>query len=600
MAGMLPGIAFLLLGIHYLSEAKRSNGASKQGVSGAVPGGKAPASTFSQAFARGGHPLPTAVEQNEYTKLSPTLQRPAKGKLEQVRSLEGRIKRINGQIKLGSTDPAVRKLALEIVAARKPDGSYAVAEKDWEGEARAIFGWVRANMRYTRDSAFADTYVNPARTLFDKKPGVAAAGDCLVAGTLLLRDGHRPTTIENVRPGDKIWGYDKWSEVLDVWSKGVLPVTVIHLNNGSTIECTEDHKVYVHSCEKHGPNCKDITKRWRNCQNREFTVIRIPVSELREGMQLLQPDRIAFGTATMDPRRAYVEGLYLSDGWVDKPYVRKDDSAVRHAFYISGKDGHPKEAQKREVAEICAAFDIPTNWQERCIDIRDREWAAYMAKLGSHAWDKRAYTLNLEEAAASELLRGIMADSGMDSNGLTRTFTTTSRELHIHTRLLLKMTGRTCSERYVPDHGGFGTHPVWRLGVRATKDEGGKDKKLCVKAIDRNMREQPVYDISTDDHYVYLADADATVSNCDDYCITMGALLASIGHSPTLRVVAAKSGAGDKPGWNHIYLKNCLPAGGAIAGAGGKCVPMDASIDKPYGWEVPKSRIHKLRDFKIK
>lgn len=263
MAGMLPGIAFLLLGIHYLSEAKRSNGASKRGVSGAGAAAK-PASTFSQAFARGGHPLPTAVEQNEYTKLSPTLQRPAKGKLEQVRSLEGRIKRINGQIKLGSTDPAVRKLALEIVAARKPDGSYAVAEKDWEGEARAIFGWVRANMRYTRDSAFADTYVNPARTLFDKKPHVAAAGDC------------------------------------------------------------------------------------------------------------------------------------------------------------------------------------------------------------------------------------------------------------------------------------------------------------------------------------------------DDYCITMGSLLASIGHSPTLRVVAAKSGAGDKPGWNHIYLKNCLPAGGAIAGAGGKCVPMDASIDKPYGWEVPRNRIHKMKDFPVR
>lgn len=138
------------------------------------------------------------IDSAPYAAESPLLRRPAQGKVENVQSLSQRVQRIRKLIRKGAVDPAIRKLAGAVVARRNLDGTWAVPEKDWRGEAVAMFNFVRANVRYTRDSAFADTYVHPARTLFDranpKKAG--SIGDCddytITLGALLAAIGHTP------------------------------------------------------------------------------------------------------------------------------------------------------------------------------------------------------------------------------------------------------------------------------------------------------------------------------------------------------------------------------------------------------------------------
>jgi len=77
--------------------------------------------------------------------------------------------------------------------------------------------------------------------------------------------------------------------------------------------------------------------------------------------------------------------------------------------------------------------------------------------------------------------------------------------------------------------------------------------------------------------------------DCDDYVITLGAMLMAVGHPVRLRVVATRvAGTDDRNApWSHIYLLTPTTFDNPNA----KWVPMfisvDGSMDKPLGWEAP-------------
>lgn len=77
--------------------------------------------------------------------------------------------------------------------------------------------------------------------------------------------------------------------------------------------------------------------------------------------------------------------------------------------------------------------------------------------------------------------------------------------------------------------------------------------------------------------------------DCDDMVSLLGAMLRSIGYKVRSRVVWTKGFST----WNHIYLLVQLPTGEWMA--------LDATVDKPAGWEVPKELwLHEPRDFDVK
>jgi hypothetical protein len=340
-------------------------------------------------------------------------------------------------------------------------------------------------------------------------------GDCFVKGTLVLRDNHELVPVESLRVGDRIWGWDKWTKITNTWEKGTLKTWAVVLNNGSTMRLTPDHKVWVADCERHSGRSEE--SRACSCPVSERKLRRVLVKDLEEDQVVLQPERIPFGAGKHDPDRAYIEGLYVADGW-------KDGSR----FCISGKDGHPKEKQKHEVKAICDRLGIATRWHERYLAVNDSEWATRLATMGTHAPNKHALSLNLDEGAALNFLRGVMADSGENTGGWGRTFTTTSRVLFVQTRVLLKMAGLTASERFVPEHGGFGSNPVWRLQVRsdrAEREDMKAPKLLRVKEVIRDGQELPCFDFETEDHFVWLPEADWTTSQCDEFAIYLTAAI---------------------------------------------------------------------------
>lgn len=88
-----------------------------------------------------------------------------------VRSIEERVKYVHEQVAHGTRDPAVYKLAREVLA-RKCGGDWCVAEKDHWGEAAALFNEVKKRVRYTFDPTDFDAFQTPAQTLN------LSTGDC--------------------------------------------------------------------------------------------------------------------------------------------------------------------------------------------------------------------------------------------------------------------------------------------------------------------------------------------------------------------------------------------------------------------------------------
>ena len=120
------------------------------------------------------------------------------GEIQKVgaRGTEGRLQIIADKIVEGSRDPVIRRVATEILTGMGGNGQpWAVGEKDWEGEIRAIFAFVRRNVRYTRDPPDLDFYQRARRILQTK------AGDCddmtIILGSLLMTVGY-PTRFKVV------------------------------------------------------------------------------------------------------------------------------------------------------------------------------------------------------------------------------------------------------------------------------------------------------------------------------------------------------------------------------------------------------------------
>ena len=261
----LIGVGFTALGVGYLYEAFKAQ----------------PPPTPVGATPHRGAPLGSAglPEQQQRTTTKNGVLVVNDGvrtiKFHPAGNIDNRVKFIVDQIRKDSADPKTVTEARAIVSGKckveRGGVNWCVEVKDWLGELKMLF-WAITNpnspyaMRYTRDHATIDMFGS------SESHRRLPAGDCFVHGTLVLRDDHKLVPVETLRVGDRIWGFDKWTSVMQTWEKGTLPTWLIRLNNGSSMRLTPDHKVWIRG--------KDGQRE----------VIR--VSELTLEHELLQPAKV--------------------------------------------------------------------------------------------------------------------------------------------------------------------------------------------------------------------------------------------------------------------------------------------------------------------
>jgi len=457
------------------------------------------------------------------------------------------------KVREGALDPGIIELAHKIFVAAGFSGRGSAAGTTRE-RIHSLLEYVRSWLIYAPDQPGTER-ITSAAALACIRPGLCVRiGDCFPQGTLLLRDDYALVPIEEIKIGDKIWGLDKWTTIRNVWFTGRKTIDTMILNNGSQVPLSREHHVYVARCRSsHAHGCR--------CPMSNRKLVRTQFSDLQPGDALPQPDRIPFGTGEMDPARAYVEGLYVSEGWGDE-----------RRFSISGQDGCRKEAQKHEVKAICERLGVPTRWHRKYITVNDKDWAQRVSHLGQRARFKHVETINLAEAPLVELLRGVMADSTPNTNGGGRTFSTTSDLLMAQTRVMHRMFGRSASARLLTPamHKGAGKHSMWRLGIRDPNNPKA-EKLLRVRDVERGMGKMACWDVTTEDGFVYLPAHDVTVSNCDDCCILLGSLLGAAGIP--VRIVKQDYGGAHQ---QHVLVE-------AFDDGAGVWLYADPSTDMPLG-----------------
>jgi len=473
-----------------------------------------------------------------------------------VRNLDERVGFIVHMIQRGRDNPAVRKFTTAAVSKKCNDG-WCVEEGDYEQEIRAVFDSIRENVRYVRDTHGKDLFQHPARTLEFR------SADCLPEGTLIARRPYELVPIEHIQEGDEILGDGDWTRVQKTWVKGERTILGLELNNGSVLRCTPDHKLFC------VPKGKD-----------HEGAVEVRAGGVCVGDDLLQPASIPAGTEEIPRPKAFLLGAYVAEGWADKN--------------LASISGIPESKGVRELA-IGAADEmgIPVHEHPRYVTLKCREFAAWLHTAGSHAYNKRLPTIDLDRSTAETVIRAMeMGDGGRATSG-SMVYSTISYELALQYRLLHRMLGRSTHIRRVDEHGGLGSHPIYRVTVRQYSADGSAVQSrrpwARVRAI-RDAGEAHVYDLATDSGRIYLPECDVVVHNCDDYASLICACLQSIGYPVRLRVIRTQ-GAAD---WNHIYALVGLPPRGPT-----KWVPLDASIAKPAGWEAPPKMIADQRDFKV-
>lgn len=322
-------------------------------------------------------------------------------------------------------------------------------------------------------------------------PGVHL-GDCLPDSSVLLRSDYELVRLSDINVGEKIAGRNgEWAEVEGWADKGVLDMLAIELNNCSTLRCTPDHLCILADGSE------------------------IHAGDLKPGMVLAEAKGIQRGDRWALPGWSRFTGLYIADGWIDR-----NGGIGRPRTSVAGRDGHPKEAQKKWIAELYARAGIQHSVAYKDIRTPDETVLAIAESCGCGAINKRIPKLDLHPSELAQLLDGVAADASKTTNRNpgrphvpTRTYNTISPTLALQLRIAHRMLGQSTSIRRVDDHGGFGENPIYRITPRVRVTKPPK-----VKSIKGSVPQRAI-DIKTSNGGIYLPEADVVVHNCDEHAI---------------------------------------------------------------------------------
>lgn len=169
---IILGLASLALGVNQLSNglSHLSNNSRKRPPAPPVPARAAQKRVSSRKTSN----RKTASRKGLSSGMSVSMK--------EVRSLDDRIKHIQTKVRKGKVDPDVYALARKIVT-QKCGANWCTPEKDNLAEAKAVYDYLRKNVRYTSDPLGVDAYAAAKHTL---KMGAADCDDYSITACSLL------------------------------------------------------------------------------------------------------------------------------------------------------------------------------------------------------------------------------------------------------------------------------------------------------------------------------------------------------------------------------------------------------------------------------
>lgn len=458
-----------------------------------------------------------------------------------------------------------------------------------------------------------------------KRPKDGMTEWCVPRGTLLLRRPGELVPIEHVEAGQEVMGDGGWTRVLKAWNRGEQDLLAFRLNNGGVLRCTPEHTLFVVP-RRTIDGRPSRTLKWTPVTGSREDAVEVPAHDVRVGDDLLQPERLPFGTGAMGADRAFIMGAYIAEGWLEPS--RASIAGIPNSKGI-----------REKVIEAAQRLGLRYSADRHKVRLMGRDVVAWLNDCGDHAFQKRVPTLDLDETSVRALVDGVNADAHQPPHpkgGLRPPiFCTTSPLLALQYRVLQRMLGRSANigieSKREPGH-----HPVYVVGVR--DPDGGRHTKKWAKvlAVEGGGKAE-TFDIETESRRFYLPESDVVVHNCvpatnwkaeihavffnvrrrmrytmdprgidffqspqrslawkggdcGSFTIMLAWALMAVGYECMFRVVRTH----DSQDWNHVFLLARKPGTPTW-----EWLTLDASVDRPPGWHPPEAMIAAVKDFHI-
>lgn len=290
-----------------------------------------------------------------------------------------------------------------------------------------------------KDSANAKSNQQNLGTI--KCSNLCVAGDTRI----LTSTGYHPiSSLAGQRV--RVWNGEAFSETTVLQTGADQELVTVVFDDGTELRCTPYHKFYVETASRPA------------CSSRPVT---LEASRLQEGDRLIKFDlpTVIAGASDRDPRRAYTDGFFCADGYVDRAAGQAKISVHR--------------ADKKAALADRAAFESVYEYGDR---------TTY--KLGSAAdFCKYAVPLNSSPADKLRWLEGYLDGDGsvVRNDGIENIqASSVCKEFLNDIRLMLQTLGvfstvtlaRSAGTSALPDGRGgeaeYETKALWRLHVGST------------------------------------------------------------------------------------------------------------------------------------
>ena len=508
----------------------------------------------------------------------------------EVHSDEERLQLLADLVEEGSQDPVIRETAIRILKA------YRVPEKDEIGEVKAIFDWVKRNIRYTKDITGRDSY-HTAKRILELK-----AGDCIPLTQRLIVRNKKTGMYEIVEAGDLKDCYNKYEalsynfleqkwefkDILNWVYKKKKPIVSIKLNNGTTFEVTPNHDLYI--LEGQTGSNKSLKLKLKNPEQIEFIRKNWTNKDtLSTKIRLLSAFKIPSLGKTYDENKLWIYGIYIAEGWASlkdsKVCIANDDENIRKTII-------------EKLEKLNVKYTPSKRTKHAYIRIRSNGLKIELRRMGEKSINKKfpKFVLSLTEDNIETLLEGYTIGDAYKPKKeskwykrVRRIYNTISEELARQLFYLHLVLGKPLYVQYQPNHMGAGKNPIWRLYEYKNGQKWSYKEILpYLKAsyiVDMKYNgTKEVCDITVKDNHNFVLDNGMLVKNCDDFTILLDSFLASIGYPVGARIITASP---DK-GFHHIY---------SLVKVKGRWIPLDPTNKRFKIGQEP--RYYKKRDFQF-
>jgi intein/homing endonuclease len=404
--------------------------------------------------------------------------------------------------------------------------------------------WVMHNISYMSDKeVFGSTeyWSTDFETLSTKK------GDCVTENEeIITKKGIKK--IKDIKKGELVLSYDFekkeycYKPVKEIWDKGIKKVKRVHFRNGSTIDVTEEHPLWVRTNQKHSKYEKkylkdiDLTKWWKR---------KVPVAK-----------KIPYQSEDsnwLTKNKCFIIGHYIAEGWEEKSHI-----------CTSGYDC-PIIAEKLEKEKIPFGEGKNGNGVP-IIRFHKSKFKDFLKGILKNSFEINLPNtiLNLPEEKLKAFLDGyFLGDGGnlekyVDKRGFKKSvafyYSTSSDQLAKDLVLIHLRLGKPIYSWKCKNHKGKGNKPIWRLFFNPNsnflKDYGYKGLSESSISYIEDIGKQKTKDIQIKDTATFFFRNGICSHNCDSGSILLHNLMVA-SKIPYYRI---RLNAGSVAGGGNAYI----------------------------------------------